>query len=636
MRVRQTHAPSFLLIEIVQSSSRIKLAKLNIINSWSAKDVFSSTIQYFPGDYRPVSGIDSNNAVPLYNGNISALTTGLYHCDETLLKLFRYDKLNRIKRMRTASRWFWDYGWSSVSDNFSTTYTYDWNGNLLSLRRKNENGQLMHDINYWYLDSTKNRLDSITAAGILPSRYQYDALGNLVHDKAEGLTVGWNAMGKVDSICRNGNLLSRFRYSPTGQRQMKMAGGDTIFYIHNATGNVMCVYRLQDDTLKATERYLYGSKRLGMLGHQVWITATKSGFHDLNTIGTRTYELTDHLGNVTATLFDRKELYYDDNDGLVYSKPVVSTYTDYYPFGYPINDRSYDYGGYRYFFNGQEADNEVLGEGALTEFGGFGYDTRIARRWNLDPIFLDGYSPYVVFLDNPIGYVDDDGESPISFFAKRVAKKGLKKAATEFIQSAIKSRLSAYMSKKWAKQLAQDALDAVSLATSQSWWEVALEFVPVIGDAYSAAQLGKQGYHTWKIVHKFEGVMEWASKAAEKAWKPLGSNTLKADSRLSKYVSKLNRQGDNLRESDLAGAVKEIYGLESGVKSTGNSYQHLNKVKEALSGMKNELKKLRNDIYSGTFKGEELEQAQGILKATEEQYNSIVNTLNSARKASVN
>ena len=383
-------------------------------NSWFAKDVFSSSIQYYPGDYRPVSGSDffnvlSNDAVSLYNGNISALTTGLYHCDETLLKLFRYDKLNRIKRMRTASRWFWDYGWSSVSDNFSATYTYDWNGNLLSLRRKNENGQLMHDINYWYLDSTKNRLDSITAAGILPSRYQYDALGNLVRDKAEGLTVGWNAMGKVDSICRNGNLLSRFRYSPTGQRQMKMAGGDTIFYIHDATGNVMCVYRLQDDTLKATERYLYGSKRLGMLGHQVWITATKSGFHDLNTIGTRTYELTDHLGNVTATLFDRKELYYDDNDGLVYSKPIVSTYTDYYPFGYPINDRSYDYGGYRYFFNGQEADNEALGEGVSLTADFWQYDTRLGRRWNVDPLFKEYESPYACFAGNPVWFADRFG-----------------------------------------------------------------------------------------------------------------------------------------------------------------------------------------------------------------------------------
>ena len=293
-------------------------------------------------------------------------------------------------------------------------------------------------------------------------------------------------------------------------------------------------------------------------------------------------------------------------------------------------------GGYRYFFNGQEADNEVLGEGVSLTAEFWQYDSRLGRRWNVDPVFFNGYSPYVVFLDNPICYVDDDGESPISFFAKRVAKKGLKKAATEFIESAIKSRLSAYMSKKWAKQLAQDALDAVSLATSQSWWEVALEFVPVIGDVYSAAQLGKQGYHTWKIVQRFESVMEWASQAAKKAWKPLGSNTLKADSRLSKYVSKLNRQGDNLRESDLAGAVKEIYGLKSGVKKDGTPYQHLKKVENALDGMEEEINKLRKDIYSGSFKGEELDQAKGVLKAAEAQYNSIVNTLNSARKASVN
>lgn len=293
-------------------------------------------------------------------------------------------------------------------------------------------------------------------------------------------------------------------------------------------------------------------------------------------------------------------------------------------------------GGYRYFFNGQEGDNEVFGEVANFNAEFWQYDSRLGRRWNIDPEYTMDLTPYSVFFDNPICNVDDDGDSPISFFAKRVAKSGLKKVAKEFVESAIKSRLSAYMSKKWAKQLAQDALDAVSLATSQFWWEVALEFVPVVGDIYSAAQLGKQGYHTWKIVHKFEGVMEWASKAVEKAWKPLGSNTLKADSKLSRYVSKLNKQGDNLRESDLAGAVKEIYGLESGVKSTGIPYQHLNKVEEALNGMKNELNKLRNDIYSGTFKGEDLEQAKGVLKATEEQYNSIVNTLNSARKASVN
>jgi hypothetical protein len=352
-----------------------------------------------------------------------------------------------------------------------------------------------------------------------------------------------------------------------------------------------------------------------------------------NTLIPITINYQDALVNVMATILDRRQPYSSGNN--TYLPYIIST-TDYYPFGYPMENRSTNTGGYRYFFNGQEADNEVFGEVANFTAEFWHYDSRLGRRWNIDPEYTMDLTPYSVFFDNPICNVDDDGDSPISFFAKRVAKSGLKKVAKEFVESAIKSRLSAYMSKKWAKQLAQDALDAVSLATSQSWWEVALEFVPVVGDVYSAAQLGKQGYHTWKIVHKFEGVMEWASKAVEKAWKPLGSTTIKADSKLLKYVKRFNNQGKGLKESDLAGAVKEIYGLKSGMKSNGTPYQHLNEVQNALGGMKNELNNLRKDIYSGKFEGEELEQAKGVLKATEEQYTSIVNTLNSARKASVN
>ena len=43
-------------------------------------------------------------------------------------------------------------------------------------------------------------------------------------------------------------------------------------------------------------------------------------------------------------------------------------------------------GGYRYFFNGQEADNEVLGEGALHAFEYRMHDTRISRFWSVDPL----------------------------------------------------------------------------------------------------------------------------------------------------------------------------------------------------------------------------------------------------------
>ena len=43
-------------------------------------------------------------------------------------------------------------------------------------------------------------------------------------------------------------------------------------------------------------------------------------------------------------------------------------------------------GGYRYFFNGQEADNEVLGEWALHAFEYRMHDTRIGRFWSVDPL----------------------------------------------------------------------------------------------------------------------------------------------------------------------------------------------------------------------------------------------------------
>ena len=291
------------------------------------------------------------------------------------------------------------------------------NGNLLFLQRKNQSGQVMHSIRYTYPNGN-NRLGAITSTGIASSVYQYDALGNLVRDNAEGLTEGWNAMGKVDTIHRNGSLLSSFRYSPTGQRQVKTDSSGTTFYIHDATGNVMCVYKLQGDTLTATERYLYGNKRLGMLEQQVWMTANNAWLQDSNTIGVRVYEFTDHLGNVTYTAQDRKWLVLDSYGQLQFI-PATVNYTDYYPFGYPMWERSYYNGGYRYFFNGQETDNEVLGEGVLHAFEYRMHDTRIGRFWSVDPLAgkFPWNSVYAFAENSPIGFLELEGLEKVRFGA---------------------------------------------------------------------------------------------------------------------------------------------------------------------------------------------------------------------------
>lgn len=40
------------------------------------------------------------------------------------------------------------------------------------------------------------------------------------------------------------------------------------------------------------------------------------------------------------------------------------------------------------------------------------YDSRLARRWNLDPVVAYGISGYSTFVDNPIVFVDPNGDKP--------------------------------------------------------------------------------------------------------------------------------------------------------------------------------------------------------------------------------
>ena len=61
-------------------------------------------------------------------------------------------------------------------------------------------------------------------------------------------------------------------------------------------------------------------------------------------------------------------------------------------------------------FNGQEKDNEIYGAGNLTTAEYWEYDTRLGRRWNIDPKHEPAKSPYSVFSGNPIIYIDTNGD----------------------------------------------------------------------------------------------------------------------------------------------------------------------------------------------------------------------------------
>jgi len=100
-----------------------------------------------------------------------------------------------------------------------------------------------------------------------------------------------------------------------------------------------------------------------------------------------------------------------------------TTYTssslDYDPFGMMMVGRSWSVGSeYRYGFNGQEKVDEISGSGNHNTALFWEYDTRLGRRWNLDPKPEMAISMYACFKNSPIYSFDLKGDTTFRFNLK--------------------------------------------------------------------------------------------------------------------------------------------------------------------------------------------------------------------------
>ena len=95
-------------------------------------------------------------------------------------------------------------------------------------------------------------------------------------------------------------------------------------------------------------------------------------------------------------------------------------------------------GGYRYFFNGQEGDNEVFGEMALQAFEFRMHDARLGRFWSVDPLAAKypWNSTYAFAENSPIGYLEMEGLEKIQFGKVTVNFSNLNK---DQVQSTLKN-----------------------------------------------------------------------------------------------------------------------------------------------------------------------------------------------------
>ena len=321
---------------------------------------------------------------PYYNGNISSMT---WQTDASTLRgyQFSYDGLSRLKNAVYGEG-------NTLSINkgyFNEQVTnYDKMGNIVGLKRFgqiSENGYgLIDDLSFFYngnqLKSVADEsTNSVYAGGFefkdgiqKTTEYTYDSNGNLIQDLNKKITdIQYNYLNLPCRVgFKNGNSIS-YLYDANGTklRSTHVIGNDTTVTVY--CGNVV---------------YENGIPKMLL---------TEAGFFSLND-GKYHYYLKDHQGNNRVVV---------DEDG------NVGEVNDYYPFGGLMSSSSGSVQPYKY--NGKELDRK----GGLDwyDYGARQYDAALGRWHVVDPMAEKyyGWSPYVYCLNNPMKYMDPDGNQVI-------------------------------------------------------------------------------------------------------------------------------------------------------------------------------------------------------------------------------
>ena len=433
-----------------------------------AADAFGFVLGYYNDpnypDYAPIDptvsttiGMDDTSigdVKPLYNGNISRMYSWLQGEDMGGLGMnYRYDQLNRLK----SQQGFKITGTAQSllpSDAYGMKLSYDPNGNIMKLDRKGRSTNPdMDKLTYNYYSGT-NKLeyvkDDLSYNSNYPEtgtivngtvrdiddqsngNYTYDQIGNLIEDIKDSLKViQWNLQNKIKGITKTGGAQIDFAYDAVGKRvYKKYSSGSTTtetYYVRDAQGNTMSTYEKKDSNLFWQEQDLYGSSRLGLWHPGIVISSITEGLDstidwqnirplktpavkDSTIRGSKQYELSNHLGNVLATISDSKLQITPAAQGTSGITVDLITATDSYAGGMMMPGRSLAGSlNYRYGVGGQELDNEILGTGNSSTAAYWQYDSRLLRRWNSDPIQYASFSSYSVCRNNPIYFHDLSG-----------------------------------------------------------------------------------------------------------------------------------------------------------------------------------------------------------------------------------
>ena len=204
----------------------------------------------------------------LYNGNISIMYTdhkgvllgGNNRPLGNSAYSYEYDQLHRIKKARNFDVVF--AGSDPIYTQhylYDTEYTYNPDGNLLTLNRRGNDTMFPPMDNLTYTYGNANRPNQLT--GVVDNapaatyttdidgihEYEYDPIGNLIRedDNVSLRLIQWDVYNKVSLVAASGHGTTTFTYDAQGNRTTKGHTSQSLtdIYLRDAQGNILSVYQ---------------------------------------------------------------------------------------------------------------------------------------------------------------------------------------------------------------------------------------------------------------------------------------------------------------------------------------------------------------------------------------------------------
>ena len=310
----------------------------------------------------------SGKVTPRYNGNVSHIKWG-NGSNVTDLYSYNYDSSSQL----TGAYLYKKSGttWNAHSSFAEKDITYDLNGNLTSLTRTSSSG-VASSLSYTY---DGNQVSKINNG---PS-YAYDAVGNMTVDGLRGASISYNILNLPEEVCL-GNEKVSYIYTSAGEKLATRVGSSLTYYrgpLVYSGNNLLYLVHPEGLTRKSTIGFVYY------------------------------YAKRDHLGSTRV-------LCHASGNTL-----VADQTTGYYPFGLAHGHGNLNLN--RYLFSGKELQDQSLGGKllGLYDFGSRFYDPTLGRWFNVDPK-LEFVSPYGYCANNPVLYIDPNGEDIVLTISKEV------------------------------------------------------------------------------------------------------------------------------------------------------------------------------------------------------------------------